>query len=97
MRIGATVDYTRLWWDVRPHPRFGTLEVRMPDQPTALERTAGLIALLQALCVAVLREPPRPRDPSRRGDYVQNRWAAMRFGADAELIHPNGDRLARVP
>ena len=33
-RLGIGADYTRFWWDIRPHPTFGTLEVRMPDQPT---------------------------------------------------------------
>src|SRR6476619_3122245 len=37
--MGVSADYTRIWWDVRPHPRFGTLEVRVPDQPTVLART----------------------------------------------------------
>src|SRR3954452_11204606 len=37
--IGLADDYTRFGWDIRPHPRFGTLEMRIPDQPTALERT----------------------------------------------------------
>jgi glutamate---cysteine ligase / carboxylate-amine ligase len=92
VRIGVTVDYTRLWWDVRPHPRFGTLEVRMPDQPTALERTGVFVELLRALVRDVLREPPPAHDPGRRGDYHQNRWAALRFGMDAELIHPDGTR-----
>jgi glutamate---cysteine ligase / carboxylate-amine ligase len=92
VRIGVTVDYTRLWWDVRPHPRFGTLEVRMPDQPTALERTGAFVELLRALVRAALEEPPPPYDPGRRGDYQQNRWAALRFGMEAELIHPDGSR-----
>jgi carboxylate-amine ligase len=90
VRIGVTVDYTRLWWDVRPHPRFGTLEVRMPDQPTALERTGDFVELLRALVGAALEEPRPPYDPARRGDYQQNRWAALRFGMAAELIHPDG-------
>ena len=90
--LGVTVDYTRLWWDLRPHPRFGTLEVRMPDQPTALERTGAFVGLLRALVGAALEEPPPPYDPGRRGDYQQNRWAALRFGMDAELIHPDGSR-----
>jgi glutamate---cysteine ligase / carboxylate-amine ligase len=90
VRLGVTGDYTRLWWDVRPHPRFGTLEVRMPDQPTALARTGALVALLQALAATLLRAPAAPADPGRRGDYLQNRWAAARFGLDAELIHPDG-------
>src|SRR5204863_35599 len=37
--LGVLADYTRIWWDVRPQPRLGTLEVRVADQPTSLERT----------------------------------------------------------
>jgi glutamate---cysteine ligase / carboxylate-amine ligase len=92
VRLGVTADYTRLWWDVRPHPRFGTIEVRMPDQPTALDRTGAFVALLRALVGAVLEVRQPPYDPARRGDYQQNRWAALRFGMDAELIHPDGRR-----
>ncbi len=95
VRIGLADGYTRFWWDIRPHPRFGTLEVRAPDQPTSVELTAAFAALLQALCVTVLAaEPPRP---ASRGDYAQNRWAALRFGPRAELIHPGGERLVPVP
>jgi glutamate---cysteine ligase / carboxylate-amine ligase len=94
VRIGLADGYTRFWWDIRPHPRFGTLEVRAPDQPTSVATTAALAALLQALCVTILeREPAAPAD---RGDYAQNRWAALRFGPRAELIHPEGDRLVGV-
>src|ERR671937_3177145 len=91
VRIGVTADYTRLWWDVRPHPRFGTLEVRMPDQPTALERTASFVELLRALVGAALERPPSPYDPARRGDYQQNRWAALR----TETIQVSGIRCER--
>ena len=52
----AGVDYTRIWWDARPHPRFGTLEVRIADQATSVDRAAALVALVQALCAA----PPEP-------------------------------------
>jgi carboxylate-amine ligase len=52
----AGVDYTRIWWDARPHPRLGTLEVRIADQPTSVERSVALAALVQALCAA----PPEP-------------------------------------
>src|SRR5207302_124791 len=58
VRLGVTADYTRLWWDVRPHPRFGTLEVRMPDQPTALARTGAFVGLIQQLVARIVREPP---------------------------------------
>jgi glutamate---cysteine ligase / carboxylate-amine ligase len=91
VELGLADGYTRFWWDVRPHPRFGTLEIRVPDQPTSVRLTAAFVALLQALCKTVVEGPP-PR-PAQRGDYAQNRWAALRFGPRAELIHPDGDRV----
>ena len=48
----AGVDYTRIWWDARPHPRFGTLEVRIADQATSVDRAVAIVALVQALCAA---------------------------------------------
>jgi glutamate---cysteine ligase / carboxylate-amine ligase len=90
---GVMKDYTQVWWDVRPHPRFGTLEIRMPDQPTALEQTAGFIDLLRNLCEWALEHPSS--EPADRGLYQQNRWAAARFGPDAELIHDGRLVVAR--
>jgi carboxylate-amine ligase len=91
VRIGVLEDYTRIWWDVRPHPHLGTLEIRIADQPTSLERTALVVRVLRDLVAGA------PTSTADRGDYVQNRWAAARFGLDAELIHPGGERavLAR--
>lgn len=89
--LGVFEDHTRVWWDIRPSPSFGTVEVRMPDQSTALERTALLATLIRRL---VAEAPRRDGDPARRGDYAQNRWAAARFGLDAELVHPDGARVA---
>jgi carboxylate-amine ligase len=88
--LGVMADYTRLWWDARPHPRLGTLEIRIADQPTALERTALIVRVVQQLVESV------PSRPTPRGDYLQNRWAAARFGVDAQLIHPDGSRLVGV-
>jgi glutamate---cysteine ligase / carboxylate-amine ligase len=96
VELGLADGYTRFWWDIRPHPTFGTLEIRMPDQPTSLELTVALAALLQALCVAAADHPLR-KNPASRGDYVQNRWAALHEGPRAQLIHPAGDRLVGVP
>ena len=90
---GLADDYTRFWWDMRPHPRFGTLEVRMPDQPTALERTVQFVALLQAIGAHFAGSDGGAAD---RGVYQQNRWAALRFGPEAELLHPVEDRAATV-
>jgi len=92
--LGLADDYTRFWWDVRPHPRFGTLEVRMPDQPTSFDVSVAFSALLQALCASVGAGPPRT---AHRGDYAQNRWSALRFGTAAQLIHPDGTLLVGVP
>ena len=82
---GLASDYTQFWWDVRPHPRFGTLEIRMPDQPTALSVTAAFVAVLRDLCEWALKQPATA--PADRGIYQQNRWAAARFGPEAKLIH----------
>jgi carboxylate-amine ligase len=90
--LGLADGYTRFWWDIRPHPSLGTLEIRMPDQPTALELTAAFAALLQALCGTA----PGLSRRADRGDYAQNRWAALHFGPRAQLIHPRGDRLVGV-
>jgi glutamate---cysteine ligase / carboxylate-amine ligase len=49
MRGGAIPDYTYLWWDVRPHPNLGTVELRVFDQQTRIEHTIGFAALAQAL------------------------------------------------
>ena len=98
VRLGVTQDHTRLWWDVRPHPTFGTLEVRVPDQPTDVGLAAAFAALLQALCSTALSGglPERRELLADRGraDYAQNRWAAARFGPRAELLHPDGTSVA---
>jgi glutamate---cysteine ligase / carboxylate-amine ligase len=94
--LGLADGYTRFWWDIRPHPSFGTLEIRMADQPTDLDLTVAFTALLQALCGAATEWPVRD-GADLRGDYAQNRWAALHCGTTAELVHPDGDRLATVP
>jgi carboxylate-amine ligase len=91
VELGLADEITRVWWDVRPHPRFGTLEIRIADQPTRLETTAALATLLQAMAARLEAE-----GTADRGLYAQNRWAALRFGHDAELVHPDGSRLASV-
>jgi carboxylate-amine ligase len=90
--LGLADEITRVWWDVRPHPRFGTLEIRIADQPTRLEVTSALATLLQAMVSRL-----EASGPADRGLYAQNRWAALRFGSEAELVHRDGSRLASVP
>ena len=96
VELGLADGYTRFWWDIRPHPSFGTLEIRMPDQPTDLDLTVGFVALVQALCAAAT-EWSGTDGAAVRGDYAQNRWAALHRGTEAELVHPDGGRLVGVP
>ena len=90
--LGLADEITRVWWDARPHPRFGTLEIRVADQPTRLETTGALAVLLQAIVFRL-----EDHGPADRGLYAQNRWAALRFGHEAELVHPDGSRLVAAP
>ena len=86
VRLGLMPDYTRVWWDARPHPRLGTLEIRVADQPTALERTRLIVQLVRDLVASA------PPSSAPRADYLQNRWAAARSGLDALLLHPDGEQ-----
>jgi carboxylate-amine ligase len=79
---------SRWWWELRPHPRFGTLELRVPDAQTTLREAAGLSAFAHAL-VAWLAErfddgEPLPDAASWR--IAENRSAALRHGLDAQLL-----------
>ena len=91
LRAGLIRKYTNVWWDVRVHPSFGTLEVRIADQPTDLEVARKLVESVHALAVRAARdELPR----GSRDDYQSNRFAAARFGPRARLVW--GERLATV-
>jgi glutamate---cysteine ligase / carboxylate-amine ligase len=87
VRLGVMEDYTRIWWDARPHPKWGTLEIRIADQPTALAHTELLVRVLRHLVADA------PHATSPRADYLHNRWAAARHGLDARLIHPSGESV----
>ena len=80
---GSVEDYTRTWWDVRPHPRFGTVEVRVMDAVTRVDDAIALAAYVQAL-VHHYAERARAPLPSgrRRGEQVAGR--ALRPGRDGE-------------
>jgi glutamate---cysteine ligase / carboxylate-amine ligase len=77
---GLIPDYSWCWWDVRPHPRLGTVELRAPDVQTDPDRTSALAALAQCL-VATADEHP-PEDPLFT---EENKWSATRHGLDATL------------
>ncbi|HEX6587073.1 MAG TPA: YbdK family carboxylate-amine ligase [Solirubrobacterales bacterium] len=88
MRGGAIPDYTYLWWDVRPHPNFGTVEVRVFDQQTRLEHTLGFAALTQSL-VHRLAADYDAGVPSREHPWElidDNKVRAALIGIEGDLI-----------
>jgi carboxylate-amine ligase len=87
-------DYTRIWWDVRPHPRLGTLEVRMPDAQPDVRRTAGLASLVQALAAAGMDERGRP--PLDRDEYVRRREEAARSALPLDDLAEAAEPAARA-
>ncbi len=91
---GVVDTYTAIHWDIRPHPKYGTLEIRMPDQPTDVERTGAFVRLVHALAAWALEQPAPLVQTGDRAVYDQNRWAASRFGPRALLIHPDRDGAA---
>ncbi|MBV9464782.1 MAG: YbdK family carboxylate-amine ligase [Solirubrobacterales bacterium] len=101
----SIVEYTQVWWSIRPHFSFGTVEVRICDaQPTAAESDA--LAALIVACVAqaardVDAEAPFRDQPARM--IEENLWRALRYGLDGELLdlerrrpYPASDALARL-
>ncbi|MFN2616851.1 MAG: carboxylate-amine ligase [Thermoleophilaceae bacterium] len=81
-------DYTYLWWDVRPHPNFGTVEIRVMDSQTRVEHTLALAALVQAM-VKELCEHFAARKRLSRYPYEmldENKWLAARHGLEGELV-----------
>ena len=84
---GAIGDYTHLWWDVRPHPRFGTIEVRVMDCQTRLEDTVALAAYVQCLVKLLLDRYDQGQVLSyHRMLLSENKWLALRYGLDAPLM-----------
>jgi carboxylate-amine ligase len=85
---GVMEDYTYLWYDVRPHPKFGTIEIRVCDAQARLDSTGAIVALVQCL-VALLaeryeRQGALPLQPVML--IGENKWRAVRYGLDAALV-----------
>jgi carboxylate-amine ligase len=90
-------DYTYLWYDVRPHPNLGTVEIRVMDAQTRVEHTLGLAALVQAL-VRELAEHFEAGEQLSRYPYEmldENKWLAARHGLEGEMVDlPSTERVA---
>ena len=85
VRLGVAEDYTRIWWDVRPHPKLGTLEVRIADQPTDVESVVGV----RGAAAGDVRDGARRWAPRRR-DARRPRPRRLR-------AEPLGGRTLRPP
>ncbi len=90
LRKAGTIESIReIWWDVRPHPDFGTIEVRVCDAVPLMDDVIAIAALVQSL-IASLALGYRRRDEEigHLPSYMirENKWRAARFGIDAELI-----------
>jgi carboxylate-amine ligase len=78
----------KIWWDVRPHPFFETIEFRVCDIPMRLDETVAIAALIQAICAKLfkLRKQNLGWRRYRRALILENKWRASRYGIDGKLI-----------
>lgn len=78
----------KIWWDIRPHPFFSTLEVRICDLPMRVSETLAIAALIQATVVKLYRLHARNRGWRQYGRalIMENKWRASRYGIDGQLI-----------
>jgi glutamate---cysteine ligase / carboxylate-amine ligase len=89
-------DYTFQWYDVRPHPNFGTVEIRAMDSQTRVEHTLGFAALIQAMVKELAEHYDAGKELSRYPYEMldENKWLAARHGLDGDLVDlPKRDRV----
>ncbi|MEN3111484.1 YbdK family carboxylate-amine ligase [Uliginosibacterium paludis] len=85
---GVVESMKDFYWDIRPKPEFGTVEIRICDTPLTLQRAAALAAYAQTVCRYLLIERPFLIDESLYAVYTFNRFQASRFGFDGGLLDP---------
>ena len=88
---GLAESIKDLYWDIRPKPEFGTVEIRVCDTPLTVERACQLAAFAQALAVLVSRDPA-PGDKAWLA-YRSNHFQACRFGLHGSYVTPDGQRV----
>ena len=88
VRLNCIDNGKKIWWDVRPHPTFGTLEFRMCDVTTKVEEAVAIAALTQALVVKLHRlyKANQSWRLYRRALIEENKWRAARYGIEGKLI-----------
>jgi carboxylate-amine ligase len=98
-RTGCIADYTHIWWDIRLHPRLGTVEVRVCDAVTRMEDAVAVAAFCQALVKRYSEQFEEGQEiPSyHRILTAENKWLAARYGLEAPVIDLATGRRNRVP
>lgn len=88
LRTRSIVEYTQVWWSLRPHFGFGTVEVRICDAQSTAPESDALAALIVACVAQAARDADegRPSDPQRRRLLEENLWRAIRYGRDGRLV-----------
>jgi len=98
-RTGCIADYTHIWWDIRLHPRLGTVEIRVCDAVTRLEDAVSIAAFCQSLVKHYSETYDRGDEiPSyHRILTTENKWLAARYGLEAPVMDLATGRRNRVP
>lgn len=98
-RTGCIADYTHIWWDIRPHPKWGTIEVRICDAVTRIEDAVAIAAYIQALVKLLCeRYEAGEQIPSyHRILTSENKWLAARYGLTAPVMDLQTGRRNRIP
>jgi carboxylate-amine ligase len=98
-KTGCIADYTHIWWDIRLHPRLGTVEIRVCDAVTRVEDAVALAAFCQALVKHYCERYDRGDEiPSyHRILTTENKWLAARYGLEAPVMDLATGRRNRVP
>jgi glutamate---cysteine ligase / carboxylate-amine ligase len=98
-KTGCIADYTHIWWDIRLHPRFGTVEIRVCDAVTRVEDAVALAAFCQALVKLYSERYDAGEEiPSyHRILTTENKWLAARYGLEAPVMDLATGRRNRVP
>ena len=88
VKTGCIDNAKRIWWDMRPHPSFTTLEVRICDIPMRVDETIAIAALIQATFAKLyqLFSSNQTFRPYRRALIMENKWRAARYGLTGKLI-----------
>lgn len=94
VKTGCIDDGKKIWWDIRPHPFFKTIEFRMCDMPATFEDAIALAALVQALVAKLtwLHQHHLSGQILPRTLIEENKWRAMRYGLDGEVMDFVHDR-----